>query len=136
MSKESGLGWTTFSLDDEGGTARAIKNQVTSLDFSTPINMQDVTGIDSSAMERLSLLSDFQCNFDAVFEDTSDTGVWDVLSTATSTVATRTLTMAVSGQTLANETLIQSVDWSRAADGSFTVACSLALQSGTVPTWS
>lgn len=136
MAKEAGTGWTTFSLDDEGGTARAIKNDVTNFDFSTPINLQDVTGVDSSAMERLTLLSDFQCNFNGVFNDASDTGIWDVLSTAPSTVATRTLTLAVSGQTLANETLISDVNWTRAADGSLTVAATVALQDGTVPTWS
>ena len=46
MSKENGLGWTTLSVDDSGGSVQAIKNDVTSLDFSTPREVQDTTGID------------------------------------------------------------------------------------------
>ncbi len=36
MAKESGLGWTTCSVDDSSGTPQAIKNDVTSLSFATP----------------------------------------------------------------------------------------------------
>ena len=45
MAKETGLGWTTLSVDDSGGTARAIINDVTNFNFSTPRGVQDVTGI-------------------------------------------------------------------------------------------
>ena len=31
MAKSTGLGWTTLSVDDSGGTVRVIKNDVTNL---------------------------------------------------------------------------------------------------------
>jgi len=58
MAKESGLGFSC-TVDDSGGTGRDISNDVTNLDFATPRGIQDSTGIDVSAMERILLLADF-----------------------------------------------------------------------------
>lgn len=140
IAKENGLGWTTFSLDDgsaaAGGTARAILNDVRSCEFDTPVELQEITGLDKSAYERLQLLRDFTVSFEAIFNDTASTGVWSVINNIGTTVTSRTLTMAVSGQTLANEILLSSTGWSRGDDGAFTVSVEGSLASGTVPTWS
>ena len=58
MAKESGLGMSV-AVDDSGGSARTISNDVTNMDFATPRNEQDITGMDKSAIERLLLLADF-----------------------------------------------------------------------------
>ncbi len=58
MAKETGLGWTTLSVDDSGGTPVVIKNDITDLSISTPRGVQDVTGVDKSAKEALLLLAD------------------------------------------------------------------------------
>src|SRR5262249_49351406 len=59
MAKATGIGWTTLSVDDSSGTPVVIKNDVTNLQFATPRGVQDVTGVDKSAIERLLLLADF-----------------------------------------------------------------------------
>jgi len=69
MPKESGLGWTTLSVDDATPTLQDIKNDVTNFDFSTPREEQDVTGVDKSAVERLLLLADFSIALNGVFND-------------------------------------------------------------------
>lgn len=134
MAKESGLGWTTFSVDDSGGSVRAIKNDVTQLSYATPRGVQDVTGIDKSAFERLLLLADFSVNPTGVFNDASNMS-HDVFKTVPSTSVNRTVTIVISGQTLANETLFTDYSLSRAQDGSFTWTAPGVLADGTVPTW-
>ena len=136
MAKESGLGWTTYSLDDSGGTLRAIINDVTSTEFDTPVELQEITGIDKSAYERLQLLRDFTFSFESVFNDAASTGVHTVVSTIGTAIASRTLTMVVSGNTLTNEVLLSSTAYSRGDDGAFTIAVEGSLANGTVPAWS
>jgi len=134
MAKESGVGWTTFSVDDSGGSARAIINDITDISFSTPRNVAEVTGLDKSAMERLLLLADFSCDANGVFNDASNLS-HAVFSTASSSSVARTLTMTVSGQTLPNEVLITDYPLTRGADGALTFAVPMVLTGGTVPTW-
>lgn len=134
MAKETGLGWTTASVDDSGGTARAIVNDITNLEVSTPRADQDVTGIDKSAMERLLLLADCSVNLNGVFNDATN-AAHDVFKTVPSTSVARTVSLVVSGQTLANEILFTDYRLTRAANGSLTWQAPGALADGTVPTW-
>lgn len=135
MAKESGLGWTTCSVDDSAGTARAILNDVTDLTFSTPRAVQDVTGIDSSAMERLLLLADFSVDLNGVFNDAANQS-HDVFKTVPSTSVARTVTLVVSGQTLANECLFTDYALTRSNSGELTWTAPGVLSDGSVPTWS
>ena len=50
MAKESGLGMSVI-IDDSGGSARTISNDITSIDIATPREEQDITGLDKSARE-------------------------------------------------------------------------------------
>ncbi|MEI5100293.1 hypothetical protein RB200_19420 [Streptomyces sp. PmtG] len=134
MAKESGLGWTTCSVDDASGTARAIKNDITNLQFATPRGVQDITGIDKSAYERLLLLADFSVTLNGVFNDASNMS-HDVFKTVPSTSVARTVTLTVSGQTLANECLFTDYPLTRADSGELTFAVPGVLSDGTVPTW-
>ena len=136
MAKESGLGWTTLSVDDSGGTPRAIKNDFTNLQFSMPRGVQDVTGIDKFAFERILLLADFQITFNAVFNDAATTSMHAVFSTVPSTSVARTTSMVVSGDTLNNEVLYTDYQLTRAASGELTASIPGVLADGTVPTWS
>lgn len=135
MAKESGLGWTTFSVDDASGTPRDIRNDVTNLQFATPRAVQDVTGIDKSAMERLLLLADFSITANGVFNDGANAShsVW---KTIPSTSVSRTTAIGVSGQTLTNECLYTDYPLTRADSGELTWAVPGVLSDGTVPTWS
>lgn len=134
MAKESGLGWTTLSVDDSGGVARAIKNDVLSFDFATPRAVQDVTGVDKSAYERLLLLADFSTTLNMAFNDAANQQ-HDVFKTVPSTSVARTTTLTHSGQTLAGELLFTDYALSRGADGSLTSTAPGVLADGTVPTW-
>lgn len=134
MAKASGLGWTTASVDDSGGTARAIKNDIVSLNFATPRAVQDVTGIDKSAMERLLLLADFSITLNVIFNATTNAS-HDVFKTVPSSSVARTVTLTVGGVTLANEVLFTDYPLSRGNDGALTAAVPGVLADGTTPTW-
>lgn len=135
MAKESGLGWTTLSVDDSGGTPQAIKNDITNLEIGTPRAVQDVTGIDKSAIERLLLLADCTITLNGVFNDAA-TSAHAVFKTAPSTSVQRTTTCVVSGDTLAPELWFTDYALTRAASGELTWSAPGVLADGTVPTWS
>jgi hypothetical protein len=135
MAKESGLGWTTLSVDNSAGTVKDIKNDVTSMDFATPREVQEVTGVDKSAMERLLLLADFSIDLNGVFNDATDKS-HDVFKTVPSTSVARTVSLAVSGQTLNNEVLFTDYAFTRGEKGELTWKAPGMLADGTVPTWS
>lgn len=133
--KESGLGWTTLSVDDSAGAAKDIRNDVTNFTFSTPRGVQDTTGVDKSAIERLLLLADFQITPNGVFNDEADKS-HAVFKTVPSTSVARTVSLGVSGQTLANECLFSDYALTRAQTGELTWTAPGVLANGTVPTWS
>jgi hypothetical protein len=135
MAKESGLGWTTCSVDDSAGSAQAIKNDITNLAFSTPRGVQDITGIDKSAYERLLLLADFSITLNGVFDDSSAANAHAVFKTVPSTSVARTVTLTVSGDTLANEVLFTDYPLTRSAAGELTFAVPGVLADGAVPSW-
>jgi hypothetical protein len=134
MAKQSGLGWTTASVDDAAGVARAIKNDITDLDCATPRAVQDVTGIDKSAIERLLLLADFSVNLNGVFNPSANQA-HDVFKSVPSTSVARTVTLTVGGATLANECLFTDYQLKRGQDGSLVYTAPGVLADGTVPTW-
>lgn len=133
MTKVTGLGWTTFSVDDSGGTPVAIKNDITDVSFATPRGVQDVTGIDKSAMERLLLLADFTVTPKGVFNVAVS---HIVFRTVPSSSVPRTVTMVVAAATLANEVLFTDYKNTRSAKGELLWDAPGVLADGTVPTWS
>jgi hypothetical protein len=135
MAKETGLAWTTLMVDDATGDPDDIRNDVTNFEFSTPREVQDVTGIDKSAMERLLLLADFQINLNGVFNDAANQS-HEVFRTVPSTSVARTTTIVVSGQTLAGELLYTDFQYTRDSNGALTWSAPGVLSDGTVPTWS
>lgn len=135
MAKQSGLAWTTCSVDDSSGSAQALVNDVTNLSFSTPRAVQDVTGLDKSANERILLLADFSITLNGVFNVASN-HAHDVFKTVPSTSVNRTVTLVVAAKTLANEVLFTDYPLTRAASGELTWACPGVLADGTVPLWS
>jgi hypothetical protein len=135
VAKESGLGWTTLSVDDASGSVQAIKNDITNFEFATPRAVQDTTGVDKSAFERLLLLADFSITLNGVFNDEANLS-HAVFKTVPSTSVARTTTLTVSGQTLACEVLYTDYPLTRGNDGALTWAVPGVLADGTVPTWS
>ncbi len=135
MAKQSGLG-DYLAVDDSGGTARDISNDVTNVDFNIPQNLIDSTGIDKSAMERIIGLGDGTVSISGIFNSASNKS-HDVFKTRS---GIRTVTYAIGGNTSSNpelnmEMLVGAYNISRGADGTLTFTAELSLQSGTVPTW-
>ena len=133
MAKESGIGMTV-AVDDSGEVARSIGPDLTNLTFSTPREEQDVTGITSSARERLLLLADFSVTLNGVFNDASDQS-HDVFKDVSSTSVTRTVTIAHSGNTLPNQVLFTDYSFTRPQNGELTFTAPGNLNSTVVPTW-
>jgi hypothetical protein len=134
MAKQSGLGWSVCSVDDSAGVVRTIINDVTNLQFATPRAVQDVTGIDKSAIERLLLLADFSVTLNIVANFAANAS-HDVFKTVPSTSVARTTTLTVAGKTLANEVLFTDYPLQRAQSGELTASVPGVLADGTVPTW-
>lgn len=134
MAKESGLGFAV-AVDDSAGAAQTISNDFTNFEFATPRGVQDVTGVDKSAMERILLLADFSFTGTLVFNDAANKG-HAVFKTVPSTSVARTVTLTHSGQSLAGELLFTDYAVTRANDGALTASVPGVLSDGTVPTWS
>lgn len=139
MAKETGLGITTLSVDDSGGTLRAIINDVTNFSISTPRALQVVTGVDKSAEERLSGMADGKVGLNGVFNDAVTTQSHVVLKNFATVLAGqvgRTVSFSISGQTLSMEMLFEDYALTRAANGDLTWVANASLSDGTVPAWS
>lgn len=134
--KESGLGWTTFSVDDATGDPDDIRDDTTSLQFALPRAMQDVTALDKSAMERLPLLADFSGSAGGVFDDATDKAHEVLKTVGSATPTSRTMTIVISGQTLANEVHVTDYAMTRSQAGEFTWTAPFVLANGTAPAWS
>jgi hypothetical protein len=136
MAKQNGLGWTNLTVDDSAGTGRELRNDVTNLDWSMPRGVQDVTGLDKSAIERILLLADFSGTMNGPFNPTATTSSHAVLKTVGSTSVNRTIAIVIAAQTLTNECLITDYAQTRAQSGEFTWSAPFSLADGAVPTWS
>lgn len=134
MTIESGLGWTTWSLDNAAGTLKALRTFTFALNFATPRGIWDITALSMSAYAREQLLADYTAEPTGGFDDSAD-GPHAVLSTCSSSNSKRTNTLVVSGQTLTNETIITDYQCARPQSGEFTWTSPLVLADGTVPTW-
>jgi hypothetical protein len=137
MAKSSGLGMSV-AVDDAGGVARTISNDVTGFQWATPRGVQDTTGVDKSAMERLLLLGDFSLTLQGVFNPASNLS-HDVFKTVCTSAVQRTITLAAVSSptaTLANECILTDYQVQRTDAGELTWTVPASLADGTVPTWS
>jgi|SRR5688572_27446481 len=132
MAKENGLSWTTCSVDDEAGSPQDIRSATNSVEWATPRNVLEVTGLDKNAIERLHALADFSATLSFTFDDATSNSPHDVFKVLDNA---RTFTLAVSGQTLTNEVLATDYSYTRADDGSLKGQAPVVLANGTVPTW-
>lgn len=123
-------------LDDSTGDPDDIREDCTSLNFAMPRAIQDATGLDKSAMERLLLLADFSGTLNGIFDDATDKAHEVLRTVGSATPTSRTLGLAISGQTLNNEVHVTDYALSRTQAGEFTWTAPFVLANGTVPTWS
>jgi len=143
VAKQSGAGWTTLQVGDTAGpnTLTDIRNDVPNFSFSTPRGVQDVTGIDKNAVERLLLLADFSCTLNGVYNPTVSHVIF---SSVPSTSVNRAWAMTVGGKNLNLGTggagngavLFTDYQLTRAQTAEFTWTAPGVLANGSVPTWS
>ena len=141
MSKITGLAWTTLNVGDASNSSVDIRNDCTNWQFSTPRGVQDVTGLDKSAIERLLLLADFSCTINGVF---NPSGAHTVFSTVPSTSVNRFMANTVGGKNLnlgtagagTGAVLFTDYQVARAQTGELTTSVPGVLANGSVPTWS
>lgn len=126
MAKENGIGMTVTIASN------AITNDVLSVQLSTPKAMQIITGLDKSAMERLTLLADASCTPTGVFNDASSMSHATLKAFSTA----KTVALAHSGQTLSMSMMQTDYQVSRGADGAIGWTAPFSLADGTVPAWS
>lgn len=125
MAKTSGLTTTVTIASND------ISNDITSLTLDTPYGVQDITGLDKSAFERLILRADATGTINFVF-NTSASKVHATLKTPGS----KTFVIAFPGATATFTAITSNYAISLGADGSLTGSCNFALSSGTALAWS
>lgn len=135
MAKTSGLSWTTLTVADAAASAQDLRNDITNLQFSTPRAVQDVTGIDKAANERLLLLADFSITLNGVFNPGANAS-HAVFATIPSTSVARAVAMTVSGKSLTANCVLTDYNVTRATGGALTWSVPGSLSDGAVPTWS
>lgn len=133
--KQSGLGWTTLDIDNVAGTPVDLRNDVQALQFATPLAVQDITGLDKFAFERLALLADMSITLNgaAMNPDASKSHV--TLANVTDRRTARTVTIVIGGKTLAAEILFTDYSLNRGADGSLPWTAPGVLSNGTPAAW-
>ena len=122
------------AVDDAAGSAKTISNDILSVSIGTPRGVQDITGIDKSAIERLLLLAHGSITLNGVFNSAADES-HDVFKSVSTTSVARTVTITISGQVMAMEMFFSDYVVSRGTDGSLTWTAPAVLQNGSVPTW-
>jgi hypothetical protein len=96
--------------------------------------VQDATGIDSPAMERLLLLADFSIDLSGVFNVSTSHTVFSTVPSDTTPV--RTVSITVNGASLGPECMFTDYALTRAQSGELTWSAPGVLSNGAVPTWS
>jgi hypothetical protein len=132
MSKQTGIALTTLSVDDAAGSPTDIRASVTNWDLAMPRGVQDVTGQDATAMDRLLLLADSSINLAGAVDAATQHVVFRTVPT---TSVARTVTIDAGTPTLGNEYLFTDYTWTRAADGSLVWASPGVLTGGTFNAW-
>jgi hypothetical protein len=136
MAKQTGLG-DYVAVDDSGGTARDISNDISGgYGINIAQELLETTGLDKSARERLTGMSDSDVTLTGKFNPASNKS-HDVFKTRTTT---RTVDFRIGGNTssnpkLAMEMVIASYNIARASNGDMTWTATMNLADGTVPAW-
>ena len=135
MAKQTGLG-DYLAVDDSGGTARDISNDVGDYGINIAQELIDTTGLDKSARERITGMSDSDVTITGFFNAASNKS-HDVFKTRT---GTRTFDLRIGGNSssnpkLAMEMQVASYNITRGSDGSLGFTAGMNLADGTVPAW-
>lgn len=133
MPKQTGI-TASVVIEDSAGVARVISGDVTNFDTSQVRALQDVTGVDKEAMERLPLIADFTLNLSGVVNPTTNNSHTVFASMGT---AIRAGTVGFStGGTVVARMAVANYNVTRAQGGELTWSATLQLANGTAAAWS
>ena len=135
MAKLAGLS-CTVTMQNSSAVAKDISNDIA--DFSIPITfaVQDVTGIDKSAQERIALLVDSAPSFKGFHNNATDR-LHQVVSTGQTVPRQIVATLpGGAGAVLTETILLDSYVLTRAANAALTNTVGGKLSNGTAPAWS
>lgn len=130
--KESGLGQTTLTIQDDALAAQDLRNDFTNFDWSTPYNLQEITGVDKFAMERLALLADYTGTLNGIFNPSANR-IHAVMSG--NLRIPRVMIHTISAKTLTGTVLFSDYKVNRAAGGELTTQSPFSLSNGTAAAW-
>lgn len=138
MAKTSGLPMKV-EIEDAAGASHDLSNDITSITISTPRGVQDITGLDKSAIERLLLLADASIQISGVFNAAANMS-HDTFKTVMSTDVTRIVLITLPPTTAGSPLLtlhLKFADYQiqRAANGALTWSVTGVNGDGTVPAW-
>jgi hypothetical protein len=127
-------------IADASSSVQTISNDITNWQFATPRAVQDTTGVDKSANERLLVLADYSVTLNGVFNTAANMS-HAVFSTIPSTSVTRSVELDPIGTTsgfpkLVVNCLLTDYQLTRANTGDLTWQVPGSLADGAVPTWS
>lgn len=137
MAKTSGLGGV-IKVADAFSVLQTITNDVTNYQFATPKGVQDITGVDKSAHERLLLLADYSATLNGVFNNGGTTTSHAVFQTIPSTALNRGVQIFPIGGTtpaMAVNAVLTDYALTRNNTGELVWQVPAALADGGVPTW-
>lgn len=128
-----------MQVADAGGVSRTISNDVTDFTLNTPRGVQDVTGVDKSAHERLLLLADVSVSLKGVVNPAANQS-HAVFSTVTSSAVNRATSIAPTSNNatpiLTFNAIYSDYGLTRAAAGELTWQVKGDLADGATPVWS
>jgi len=137
MPKLTGLSGT-LKVTDAATTYRDIGTDITNYTFSTPRGLEDTTGMNKFANERLLLLTDFTVTFNGIFDNDPNLS-HSVFSTVTGTSVTRSVSIAPTSVTttpiITVNCLITDYQITRANTAELTWQVPASLADGAVPVW-
>lgn len=112
--------------------SNVISNDITSLTLDTPYGVQDVTGLDKSALERILLRADASGTINGVFNTTASMSHATLKTPGSKTVV---IAFASAAATATFTAVFTNYAVNLAADGSLTWSVNFALSSGTAVAW-
>lgn len=124
MAKVSGITTTVTIAGND------ISNDITSFTLDTPYGVQDITGLDKSAVERLLLRADASGTITGV-HNTAANRIHATLKTP----GTKTFVIAYPGATATFTAVTTNYALNMGTDGSLIPSCNWALSSGTAVAW-
>lgn len=126
MAKTSGI-TTAVTI-----ASNVISNDVTSITLDTPYGVQDVTGLDKSAIERLMLRADATGTLNGVF---NTAGSMSHATLKTPGIKTVVIAFAAAAATATFSAAFTNYAVTMADDGSLTWSSNFQLSSGTAVAW-